>query len=110
MFTTAVLLHNFAQSFGSGAIDRMDTLTRLTQVLRETLVLDDDAERFDPDMRLLGALPALDSIAVVSVLTAIENEFGITVDDDEMSAEVFESVGSLLHFVSGKLDARVVQR
>jgi acyl carrier protein len=81
----------------------MDTLTRLTRILRDTLMLTDRAERFDPEMRLLGALPSFDSMAVVSVLTAIEGEFGITVEDDELSADVFETMGSLQHFVESKL-------
>lgn len=42
-------------------------------------------------------------MAVVSVLTAIEEEFGISVDDDEISASIFETVGSLVAFVESKL-------
>ena len=34
-------------------------------------------------------------MAVVTVLTMIEDEFGITVDDDEVSADVFETLGTL---------------
>ena len=81
----------------------MDTLTKLTRILRDTLMLSDRTERFSPETRLLGAMPGFDSMAVVSVLTAIEEEFGITVEDDEMSADVFETVGSLEQFVDGKL-------
>ena len=84
----------------------MDTLTRLTRILRDTLMLPEPGPRYDPKMRLLGSVSGFDSIAVVSVLTAIENEFGFTVDDDEMSADVFESVGSLEEFVNGKLAAQ----
>jgi acyl carrier protein len=35
----------------------------------------------------------------------LEDQFGFTVDDDELSAEIFESVGSLRRFVDGKLAA-----
>jgi acyl carrier protein len=53
---------------------------------------------------LLGAIPELDSMAVVSVLTAIEERFGIVVDDDEVDGRTFASVASLAAFVQGKLD------
>jgi acyl carrier protein len=87
----------------------MDTLTRLTRILRDTLMPAEAGPRYDPKMRLLGSVPGLDSIAVVSVLTAIENEFGFTVEDDEMSADVFETVGSLEEFVNNKLAARPLE-
>jgi acyl carrier protein len=80
----------------------MDTLTRLTRILRDTLMLE-TSDRLGPDTRLLGAMPGFDSMAVVSLLTALEEEFGITVEDDEMSADVFETLGSLEKFVNDKL-------
>jgi acyl carrier protein len=53
---------------------------------------------------LLGALPELDSMAVVHVLTAIEEHFGIVISDDEISAEAFSTLGALAEFVESKLD------
>lgn len=55
------------------------------------------------DSALLGAIPEFDSMAVVSVLTTVEEEFGITIDDDEVDAEVFETFGTLSDFVAAKL-------
>lgn len=52
---------------------------------------------------LLGAIPEFDSMAVVSIITAIEDRFGFTVDDDEIDASIFETVGSLASFVETKL-------
>ena len=52
---------------------------------------------------LIGAIPEFDSMAVVSVITALEERFGIAVEDDEITAEVFQTVGSLTQFVEGKL-------
>ena len=42
-------------------------------------------------------------MAVVSVITAIEDNYGFVVDDDEIDAETFETVGSLATFVDSKL-------
>jgi len=57
------------------------------------------------DTPLLGAIPELDSMAVVALITAIEERFGFTVDDDEIDGSVFTTLGSLIDFVQGKLDA-----
>ncbi len=53
---------------------------------------------------LFGSLPELDSMAVATVLTALEDRFQILIDDDEVTGELFETVGSLADFVAGKLD------
>jgi len=52
---------------------------------------------------LLGSLPQLDSMAVVSLLTALEEHFGIAILDDDISARHFATVGTLTGFVQGKL-------
>lgn len=52
---------------------------------------------------MLGGLAEFDSMAVVSVVTMLEDELGITVSDDELSADVFATVGSLVDFVESKL-------
>ena len=54
---------------------------------------------------LLGALPELDSMAVVSLITALEEHFGFSVTDDEIEAATFATLGSLSDFVQQKLDA-----
>ncbi len=76
----------------------------MKSILRDTLQLGDRARSLDLDTRLLGSLAELDSMAVVTVITAIEERFGITVEDDDISAETFETVGSLCRYV----EARVV--
>jgi acyl carrier protein len=56
------------------------------------------------DSPLLGAIPELDSIAVVGVISTLEERFGFTIDDDELDGSNFATVGALSDFVSGKLD------
>ena len=51
---------------------------------------------------LLGSVAELDSMAVVAILTAIEERFGISVGDDEVDGSTFASVGSLVAFVRSK--------
>lgn len=82
----------------------MSTIDQVRRQLAQSLQLGARAEAFDESTRLLGSLPELDSMAVVSVITALEEHFGIVVDDDEISADAFETLGSLAAFVDRKLN------
>ena len=83
----------------------MDHLTRIKSILRDALNLGDRAARLTPGSPLLGGLAEFDSMAVVTVVTMIEDEYGIAIDDDDLSADVFATVGSLVEFVSQKAPA-----
>jgi acyl carrier protein len=72
-------------------------------ILRDALHLGERAVRLDEGSALLGALPELDSMAVITVITALEDQFGFVVDDDEISAETFATFGSLVQFVQSKV-------
>ena len=74
------------------------------QIIGNVLQIGDRALKFDANTQLLGSVPEFDSMAVVSILTALEESFGIYIDDDEISAELFETVGQLHEFVSSKVD------
>lgn len=80
----------------------MNKLDSIRRILRDTLQLGDRAQDLTESSALLGAIPELDSMAVVSLITMIEDEFGIVVADDEVTAETFETVGSLVRFVAEK--------
>ena len=54
------------------------------------------------ETRLFGNIPELDSMAVILLIVAIEERFGFTVEDDEVTAELFETVGSLTDYVERK--------
>ncbi|MDZ7803477.1 MAG: phosphopantetheine-binding protein [Thiohalophilus sp.] len=72
-------------------------------ILDTTLGLNGRAQKFDRETALLGNIYELDSMAVVTVITTIEEQFGLMVDDDEIDAETFETLGSLVDFVDAKL-------
>ena len=71
-------------------------------MLDEVLVLKGRTARFTDTTPLLGAVPELDSMAVVSILTMFEDRFGFEVEDDEIDGSTFATVGSLVNFVRGK--------
>ena len=79
----------------------MSTLEKVCDILRTTLAL--GRAPLAADTALLGSLPELDSMAVVNLLLALEEQFNITVDDDEISARHFATVGTLSSFVQAKL-------
>ncbi len=83
----------------------MNITQTIIDVLDECLSLNGRTQGFTRDTPLLGALPELDSMAVVSLLTTLEDQFGLVVDDDEIDGATFSTVGTLSDFVSGKLAA-----
>jgi acyl carrier protein len=56
------------------------------------------------DTPLLGHVAELDSMAVVAILTSIEDHYGMVIEDDEISADVFGSWRALVDFVLQKLE------
>lgn len=80
-------------------------LTYLDQVktlLIDVLALGPAGQALDADSALLGSLPELDSMAVVTLIGALEEQFGIMIDDDDISASTFSTLGSLANFVAQK--------
>lgn len=80
-----------------------ETLAQVRALLARVLQLGAKADALDAQSQLLGALPELDSMAVVHILTAIEEHFGIAIADDEISAETFGTLGSLAEFIESRL-------
>lgn len=78
-------------------------LEEVKTILADVLSLGAAKDSLDASSPLLGSIPELDSMAVVHLITALEEHFGITVDDDEISASTFETLGSLANFVQQKL-------
>lgn len=67
----------------------------------ETLGIEDRADAVDVTTPLVS-IPELDSMAAVELIVELERRFGIEVDDDDVTAELFESIGSLAAFVDAK--------
>jgi len=76
---------------------------QVREILRDVLSLGPRADRLETGTALLGALPELDSMAVVGLIAALEDRFGFSVDDDEISGATFATFGSLVDFVAAKI-------
>jgi acyl carrier protein len=83
----------------------MQHLEEVKNIVSDVLALKERKNALDQGSALLGAIPELDSMAVVSLLTALEDYFGISIEDDEISADIFETLGSLVRFVDEKVAA-----
>lgn len=83
----------------------MEVQNEVLQVLDEVLSLGGRAMKFNADTQLLGAIPELDSMAVVTLITTLEERFGMVVDDDDIDGETFQTVRSLTAFVGQKIAA-----
>lgn len=81
----------------------MHSIEQVKTLLADTLSLGERINSLRPDSALLGSVPELDSMAVIHIITEIEERFGIAIDDDEISASIFDTVGSLSAFIDRKL-------
>ena len=81
-----------------------DMLIVVRQILGHALQLGSRLESLEKDTPLVGNLPELDSMAVVSVITALEEHFSFVVDDDDDVSQAFETLGSLTDYVDAKIN------
>ncbi|MEZ5628537.1 acyl carrier protein [Denitromonas sp.] len=81
----------------------MDIKHEVLVVLDDVLALGGRAMDYDLETPLLGAVPELDSMAVVGVINLLEERFGFVIEDDDIDGRTFASVGTLVEFVAGKL-------
>lgn len=88
--------HQLAPS--RGAID-----VKLRTILVDALGLDPErVSAFDNDTGLFGHLPELDSMAVAGLLTEMEDQLDIIIDDEDVDGEMLETFGGLLAFAEAK--------
>lgn len=94
----------------AGAVDqpivrrfRLNVHQEVLRVVAEVLHLGPRAVALDASSPLLGAIPELDSMAVVAILTTLEERLGVIVPDDEVDGATFATLGSLVSFVQSRL-------
>lgn len=80
----------------------MATFEQVRQIVGDVLQLGERTANLEPETALLGNIPEFDSMAVVSVITALEEQLGILVEDDDITGETFETLANLTAFVQTK--------
>ncbi len=76
--------------------------TQVIECIARALGLASETVQLTEESELLGNLPEFDSQSVVTILTAIEDEFDLIIEDDEVDASLFVSIGTLMKFVVQK--------
>ena len=80
----------------------MPKLQLTKEVLQTTLQLGDQADSLTRETPLMGHFPQLNSLTVMGVISEIEAQTGCAIDDQEITAEIFETVGTLAAFIHQK--------
>ena len=83
----------------------MDVQKEVIGVLTRVLDLGPRSAELGPDTPLLGSLPELDSMAVATLITSLEEHFAIVIEDDEIDGSMFATIGTLVEFIKSKLSA-----
>lgn len=84
---------------------RLGIRERLLRILITMLPTVDMPSLVDDSTGLLGHGIGLDSVEALALVGAIEEAFDITVDDEDLDAAHFETVGTLVGFVQAHLPA-----
>ena len=90
-----------ASSWYPQDVVRLDIARRLIQVARGVINSTLSDERFLDDTSFFDL--GLASLNVVELLSAVEQEFDVVVDGEELSAELFMRFGNVVSFVEKKL-------
>ena len=77
--------------------------TTLRAILVDVLSLDPQrVDGFDADTGLFGHLPELDSMAVATLFTEMEDRLDLVIEDEDVDGEMLETYGGLLAFTEAK--------
>ena len=83
--------------------NKLNIAQELLRVVDEVLNLKGRSASFNLHTPLLGAVPELDSMAVVALITTLEDKFGVLIEDDDIDGSTFLTIGSLTEFINAKL-------
>ena len=75
---------------------------RVKELIVRRLKLEIDPQSIDSSAPLFGEGLGLDSIDALELVLGLEQEFGITVQDEEVGVKPFASVDALVDFIEQK--------
>ena len=78
-------------------------LDEIRDLLTSVLKLGSRGQNLTETSELLGNIPELDSMAVVTVITMLEEQFDVEFDDEDISADSFATLGALCGLVERKI-------
>ena len=78
----------------------MDVTAVIQNYLRDEVGI---TEELSPDTQLLGGL--VDSLELMKLMAFVEEEFGIVLDDEDITIEHFRTIGAVEGLVNSRLAA-----
>lgn len=78
-----------------------DIATKIKGFIAEEIMFEDDASEPSDDTQLLGGV--MDSLGLMQLVSFIEEEFEVTIDDAEVTVDNFRTVADIERLVSGKV-------
>ena len=80
----------------------MSSMELAVKILSSNLQI--DRGEFQADTEILGNFPEFNSLTIVGVVGAIEEELDCVVEDDEIGAHIFMTVQDLADFIESKTE------
>ena len=75
------------------------TIEKVRTIIADRLDVNIALEDIDPDSGLLEDGLGLDSIAIVELITLVEETFGFKFDEDGLNMEAFQTVRTLAEYI-----------
>ncbi|MBK8900845.1 MAG: acyl carrier protein [Anaerolineaceae bacterium] len=83
----------------------MNIETKIERFLVEEILLGDRQTKIDPDQMLIEA-GILDSLTLLRLITFVEDQFGVMVDDGEVVPDNFQSIRMTSAFIEKKMQGQ----
>jgi acyl carrier protein len=80
----------------------MDSIDLAKQILVSNLQLEN--VQLTPETEVMGNFPQFNSLSIAGIVAAIEDELGCEIEDEEITAEIFATVGTLAEFIANKYE------
>jgi len=83
-------------------VEQADMRKKLKDFITETFLIGSDVESVN-DSDSFMEKEIIDSTGVLELTSYLEEEFGITVEDNELTPDNLDSIDKLVNFIQGKL-------
>ena len=80
----------------------MDIVNTLERFIVDEIVMGDEQTQLDPDASLISS-GIVDSLALLRLISFIEERFGVRIEDDEVVPDNFETLNVMRGLVEAKL-------
>ena len=77
--------------------------SRVRKVLIEKMLSEVDTEEIKDDTPLIELGVGVDSVATLELLVALESEFKISIDEDDISQNLLESINTIAEYIGKRL-------